>query len=807
MQKRETKSKISSRKSSTIAKKRTPKPKSLKTKTSVVKRKTAQVKEKTQNICPVIGIGASAGGLEALEKYFSNMPSNSGMAFILIQHLSSTQKSIMGELISKYTKMKIFQIKDNIKVAPDSIYIAPPNKYVAILNGRLHLMEPTESHGLRLPIDYFFRSLAEDQSEKANCIVLSGTGTDGTIGLKTIKGEGGMAMVQDIESAKYDGMPRSAIKTGLVDYIMPVEKMPRQLIKYVDHSFFKKTEKADILVPKTIDYLGQIFILLRNQTGHDFSHYKKNTICRRIERRMAIHQISDIKNYVKYIQQNNQELGILFKELLIGVTNFFRDPEAFDSLKNKILPTLLNNKPPSYSIRIWVPGCSTGEEALSIAIIFKELMEKTKQNNNIQIFATDIDINAIETARAGIFPNGIAADVSPVRLKRFFIKEDSTYRVKREIREMIVYAAQDVIKDPPFSKLDLVSCRNLLIYFGAEIQKKILPLFHYTLNHDGYLFLGSSETIGQFSNMYTVIDKKWKIFKRKGIVSYGKAHMGFPIATKADEDEMKYSNRIGNKIKDITLRELSDKILLNKYSPSSVIINDKCDILHFHGKTGKYLEPAPGEARLSILEMAREGLKLQLNTAIRKAIKRKKEIICKDVRVQNNGGYNIINVKVIPILEPASFKGMMIVVFEEVISQKEEKSATAKHRKLTITDERITQLEYELRSTKEYLQTTIEELETSNEELKSTNEELQSSNEELQSTNEELETSKEELQSVNEELVTINAELENKIGELTKSNNDMNNLLTSTEIATIFLDTNLNIVRFTPKTGKIINLI
>ncbi len=744
---------------------------------------------------PVVGIGASAGGLEALEKFFSNMPYDSGIAFVIIMHFDPASKSLMAEILKKYTKMEVFQVEEGMKVEPNRIYIIPPNKDMAILNVMLHLLEPVVRKGIRHPIDFFFRSLADDKRENAICIILSGTGTEGTLGLKAVKGEEGMVMVQDVKSAAYDGMPGSAIATGLADYILPPEKMPQQLLKYVKQFSIKGVRKTDNVIDTT-NSQQKIIILIRDQTGHDFSLYKQSTIVRRIERRINIHQIDNISDYVRYLRENPQEIETLYKDLLIGVTNFFRDPQAFLVLKKEISDLFKNKN----AVRIWVPACSTGEEAYSIAMVCKEYMDETKRDLKVQVFATDVDKTAIETARAGVYPDSIAVDVSHERLQRFFTKNPDTYSIKKEIREMVIFSHQNIIKDPPFSKVDMVSCRNLLIYMGPELQKKLLHLFYYSLNPGGILFLGNSETIGELTDIFSILDRKWKFFKRKGGAT-------IPLM----EDFIHIAPREINEIKIFDLKprgigELTEKILLESYVPSCVIINEKGDILYIHGKTGKYLEPAPGRASLNILEMAREGLKLELKAAIRKVITHKKDILFKDLYVKTNGDVQTINLVVKPIVKPEAMKGLMMVIFEDVQSLKSsrpvKKTYTSKH-----INERAFELEKELKSTKENLQATIEELETSNEELKTTNEEMQSSNEELQSANEELEASKEELQSINEELMTLNAEHQAKIEEFSRAINDMNNLLSSTEIATIFLDNDLHIKGFTPAVTKIINLI
>ena len=446
------------------------------------------------------------------------------MAFVVVQHLDPDHKSILIDLVKRYTKMQVYKVEDGMEVQPNCIYIIPPNRDMAFLNGKLHLLEPSAPRGLRLPIDFFFRSLAQDQHERAICIVLSGTGTDGTLGLKAIKGEGGMAMVQAPESAAYDGMPRSAIATGLVDYVLPPDKMPEQLIAYVQHAFGHRPKPVIAPAPSAGDSLQKVFILLRAQTGHDFSQYKQNTIHRRIERRMAVAQIDRLEDYVRYLRQNPLEVETLFRELLIGVTNFFRDPQAFESLQEHVIPRLFAGKSPGGSVRVWVPGCSTGEEAYSLAILLREYLDELKQNFQVQIFATDIDAEAIEKARAGVYPDSIAADVSPERLARFFAQDGQFLPHQQEHPRLVVFAKQDVLKDPPFSRLDLISCRNLLIYLGGEAQKKILPLFHYALNQDGYLFLGNSETIGEFMDLFAAVDKKWKIYQRKGVVAPRAGH-------------------------------------------------------------------------------------------------------------------------------------------------------------------------------------------------------------------------------------------------------------------------------------------
>ena len=750
---------------------------------------------------PIVGLGASAGGLEALEAFFSHMPPDSGIGFVIIQHLSPKHKSIMGSLLAKDTKMEVLEIKDGIKVQPNHVYLNPPNKNVVIINGTLQLMEPVKTGSINLPIDCFFRSLAEEMGEKAICVILSGTATDGTLGLKAVKGGGGLSMVQDPDSAKYDGMPRSAIATGIVDFILPVEKIPAELVRYVKAPYIGPPKKIIATDDQFGNYIQKIFVMIRSATGHDLSHYKQTTIRRRIERRMAIHQVNRIADYVKYLQQTPPEIDILFKDMLIGVTNFFRDPAAFEVLKKQVLPALIKNKRPDSSIRIWSVGCSTGEEAYSMAILFSEAMEMLKQHFNIQIFASDIDAQAIDYARLGVYPDSIAADVPQERLNQYFIKEDNSYTLRKQIRDMIVFAVQNVIKDPPFSKIDFVSCRNLLIYMDNELQKKVLPLYHYTLNPDGILFLGTSETIGEFTNLFQPLDSKQKIFKRKEFfleraVDYpGMPFYHGPRLDTSDDKKVPV---------EIDVQNVAEKVILENFALPGVLVNQKYEIVHFMGKTDRYLEPPVGKASFNILSMAREGLRFKLGSALHNAVRQKRPTMYKALRIKYSGEFRTIDLTVRPLVEFAAKPGYLLVMFDDKTPHE---ISVGKNGEKDATDPVIVSLEHELESTKEHLQTTIEEMETSNEELKSTNEELQSVNEELQSTNEELETSKEELQSTNEELVTVNTELQNKVDELSQMNNDINNLLGSTEIGTIFLDTRLNIKRFTPATTKLFNLI
>ncbi len=749
------------------------------------------------------------------------MPTDSdpGMAFVLVQHLAPDHKSILTDLIQRYTRMQVYEVEEGMVVNPNCTYIIPPNHDMALMNGTLHLMEPSAPRGQRLPIDFFFRSLGQDQGERAIGIVLSGTGSDGTMGIRAIKGGGGMVMAQDPASTEYDGMPRSAIATGLVDFELPPAKMPAQIIAYAAHAFSKLSRPLTATSPKFESALKKIFILLRAQTGHDFSQYKPSTIHRRIERRMAVHQTATMEEYAKYLQHDPAEVEILFRDLLIGVTNFFRDPEAFKAFAEEVVPKLFADKPPGFILRIWSPGCSTGEEAYSIAIALQEHMGVLKQNFQVQIFATDIDSQAIAIARTGIYPASITADVSPERLSRFFTAEPGggAYRVNKVIRDMLVFSEQSVIKDPPFSKLDLISCRNLLIYWGGELQKKVIPLFHYALNPGGFLFLGTSETVGEFCDLFSTLDRKAKLYQRKEDVlgAHRKALGQFlPSMTTMDAAFSKTGGRTLEPEK-LPLRELTEQALLQQIAPVAALITGEGVILYLHGRTGLYLEPAPGEVGVqNILKMAREGLRRELSTALYKAKGANETVRSLGLHVKTNGDFTTVNLTVHPIkIDPGTGHEtpLFLVILERVPSPAPERPGVGTGKGADCAevdvDARIAELKQELRAKEEYLQTSNEELETSNEELKSSNEEMQSVNEELQSTNEELETSKEELQSVNEELATVNAELQTKVTDLSRANNDMSNLLAGTGIATVFVDHQMHIMRFTPAATKIINLI
>ena len=750
----------------------------------------------------VVGIGASAGGLEALEQFLGRVPAGSGMAFVIVQHLDPTHKGIMPELLQRATGMKVLQVKDRTKVRPDHVYVIPPNKDMSILHGFLHLLEPAAPRGLRLPIDFFLRSLAQDQQEQSIGVILSGMGSDGTLGLRAIKEKAGVVLVQEPATAKFDGMPRSAIDAGLADIVAPVEELPGKILAYLQRTpLMARTEAA--LADKTQSAVEKAVILLRVHTGHDFSLYKSNTLYRRIERRMGIHQITKMPAYVRYLQENPQELELLFRELLIGVTSFFRDPAAWEQLREPAIPALLANRTPGHALRALVPGCATGEEAYSLAMVFKEAAESAKGNFALQIFATDLDRDAIDKARQGVFPHNITADVSPERLSRFFAKDEHGYRVRKEIREMVIFAPQNLIMDPTFTKLDILSCRNLLIYLAPEVQKKLMPLFHYSLSAGGILFLGSAETIGVATDLFAPVSGKFRLFRRAES-SLRPEPIEFPSSFSSAAPSGPEARPTAKP--PLSLQSLADQLVLQRYAPPAVLVNDKGDIFYVSGHTGKYLEPAAGKANWNLFAMAREGLRYELSGAFQKALRQKESVALHGLNVGTNGGEQGVDVTLQQLDEPGPLQGLVIIIFTDVAAPVTAKAAGRAPKPHARTG-RMAELEQELMQVRAEGRATHEEMQTSQEEFRSANEELQSTNEELQSTNEELTTSKEEMQSMNEELQTLNTELQAKVDELSRVSNDMKNLLNSTDIATLFLDNRLNVRRFTPQATKIIKLI
>ncbi len=783
---------------------------------------TSSAPPETVKDFPIVGIGASAGGLEALELFLGHVPPDSGLAYIVVQHLDPSRKGILVELLQRATPLPVREVTDRMRVKPNHVYVIPPNCDLSILHGVLHLLAPSAPRGLRLPIDFFFRALAADQQERSAGLILSGMGSDGTLGLRAIKEHAGAVFVQDPDSAKFDGMPRSAIDDGLADVVAPAEVLAERIVGYFRHVPLLDVSAASTVADKDQSGLEKVVLILRAQTGHDFSLYKKSTLYRRIERRMGLHHLARIADYVRYLRENPQESALLFKELLIGVTSFFRDPDAWEQLKTEVFPALFAAHPKGGLLRAWTTACSTGEEAYSLAIVFREALDELQLHDPsaphyaLQVFATDLDPEAIERARGGTYPASIVADVSEARLRRFFVQDERGYRVSKEIREMLIFAPQNLVMDPPFTKLDLLTCRNLLIYLETELQKKLLPLFHYSLNPGGVLMLGTSETVGAASDLFSALPGKSRLYRRHGAMhdarpvefptAFGTRHVGTADASAPALAPLVSAN---------SLQSLTEALLLQRFTPAAVLANAQGDIVFISGKVGKYLEPAAGKVNHNLFAMAREGLAGALNAAFSRAVRQDCVVTLNDVSVGTNGGTQRVDVTVQPLSTPAALDGMVLVVFTDLPAMPVEAIAKrasggikgGKTEKLNDHDTQVAALVQELHQAHGALQTNREEVQSSQEELRSTNEELQSTNEELQSTNEELTTSKEEMQSMNEELQTVNHELQAKLDELSQASDDMKNLLNSTDIATLFLDGELRVRRFTTKAASIIKLI
>lgn len=751
---------------------------------------------------PIIGIGASAGGLDALEQFFHNISPDCGIAFVLVQHLDPDDHGMFVELLQRSTSMPVLQIEDGMAVAAGQIHVIPPRQELSILHGRLFLLEPNATHGLRQPIDFFLRSLAEDQQERGIGVILSGMGSDGTLGLRAIKEKGGVTFVQNPAQARFDGMPRSAVEAGQADCVAAAGELPACLTAYLRNLPDKATQadRPDSIAMERSS-IDKVVLLLRSHTGHDFSLYKRNTINRRIERRMGLHQLTSQADYVRYLRENPQEVDLLFKELLIGVTRFFRDQELWQQLKSEVIPTLLSCHSDKAVLRAWIAGCSTGEEAYSLAIVFREALSEMQPAAHcaLQIFATDLDQAAIERARAGVYPAEISADVSPERLQRFFVPKENGYRISTEIREMVVFAPHNLVMDPPFTKLELLSCRNLLIYLEPELQKKLLRLFHYSLRPGGFLVLGSAETVGDAVELFSVLPGRNRLFRRAARQSSIGLTSLPSIATGSRLSNNEKMTLPSTPFSAPNLQMLIDAILLQHYCPAAVLTSEKGDIVYISGKTGRYLEPAAGKANLNIFAMAREGLGGELGAAFAKAARDRTAVRVRSLAVGNDGGHQHVDLTVQPLAEPEALKDMMLVVFSEAFPpdqlRTEDRIAdTAEHRsRLNTIAEELKRCQDELHFTRAQMQ--------------SSQEELRSANEELQSINEELTTSKEEMQSMNEELRTVNDELQAKVEKLSRVSDDMNNLLNSTHIATLFLDEELKVRSFTNQTSSIIKLI
>lgn len=770
-------------------------------KTEPVQTGTSNHQEASKDaLCPIVGIGASAGGIAALQKFFPKVAPDSGLAYVVIQHLDAEHESALADIIQRCAKVKTETVKDETAVEANRIYVIPPGTSLTVKNCRMHLAKMSGTRSKRTPIDDFLISLAEDQGENAAGVILSGTGSDGTLGLRAIKEHGGLTLAQ--ESAEYDGMMRSAVHTGLVDMVLAAEEMAEKLVEYFRRTVRFGEESKPNASRHDYDHLTQIAAILRARTGHDFSGYKHNTIQRRIQRRMQVLQIDDPADFHERLRQEPQQVDFLFQDLLIGVTSFFRDPEAFEALEHSVVPKLFENRKPDESVRVWVPGCATGEEAYSIAMLLREHSPKGAAAPKLQVFATDIDERALEVARAGRYPAAIAQDVSPKRLREFFSREDGTYRISADLRESVLFSAHNLLRDPPFSRLDLITCRNLLIYLGSDLQEKVIPIFHYALRNDGCLFLGSSENVTRHQRLFATIDKPNRIFqKRQGS---GVKLPQFPLASLA-----KPASPRGAEPRSFAgaLQGQAERILLERYSPAYVVINAAGEVLHTSAGTGKYLELAPGVPDHNIFTMARRGLRMDLRAAVHKAVSTGQASVQNNINIGTNGGRQTITLFVQPMRPEGASDPVYMLVFRDLGGIRPDADSEETHTTEDVESANVSQLEKELRETRERLQITTEELESSNEELKSSNEELSSINEELQSSNEELETSKEELQSINEELQTVNSELNMRVDELSRANNDIANLLESTQIATVFLDRDLCIQSFTPAARDLFHLV
>ena len=762
-------------------------------------------------VFPIVGIGASAGGLVALEQFLSHVPLDSGMAYVVVQHLDPHREGMLVELLQRSTRLPVLQVQDLATVEPNHVYVIPPGFDLTLLNGVLHLLSMSEPRTLHLPIDLFFKSLADDRQQNSIGVILSGMGSDGTLGLRAIRLAAGACFVQAPASAQFDSMPRSAIDAGVADVVAPAEELPQKIVAYVGRvQVVTLAEDQALADQKSADagFLDKVIVLLRTQVGHDFSLYKKSTISRRIERRMGLHQLTRIEDYLRYLRENLNESVLLFNELLIGVTSFFRDALVWEQLKTVVIPALLSSYPGGAVLRAWTPGCATGEEAYSLAMVFKEVLESVKpsQTYSLQIFASDLDKDAVAVGRAGIYARSTMADMSENRLTRFFVEDAGGYRVCNEIREMVVFAEQNLIVDPPFTKLDLLSCRNLLIYLETELQAKLMQLFHYSLNPGGVLVLGTAESIGSAVNLFAPLDGKSRVFRRLDTVART-LPLGFPAAF--SNAQARFANAAlanGHLPPAPNYQAAVEKLVLTCYAPAAVLVTDQGDMLYLSGKTGNYLEPAIGKPSLNLFAMAREGVHQALSEAFYRAMRARSEVRLKKIRINVNGLKQYVDVVVHPLDEPAELRGMALIVFNDVPAPQPRKARLNGNAVLG-DGARLETLVQELQQSREEAKSTREEMQTSQEELKSTNEELQSANEELQSTNEELTTSKEEMQSMNEELQTVNHELQAKVSELSRASNDMKNLLESTEIATLFLDELLNVRRFTPQATRLIKLI
>ncbi|MEX2131811.1 MAG: chemotaxis protein CheB [Pseudohongiellaceae bacterium] len=750
----------------------------------------------------IVGIGASAGGLAALEQFLEQTPPDTGMAWIVVQHLDPTHKALLPELLQRVTRMPVSEVTQGIRIKGNHVYVIPPNTELSVVNSSLNLAKPAELRGMRLPINILFSSLASYCGEHAIAVILSGMGSDGTLGAQAIKAAGGLSVVQEPTSAQFDSMPKSVIAAGCADIIAPAAELPARILAFVK----QLPNRTDIQEAAEDDAptapLQKIMLHLQRRTRHDFSLYKTSTLLRRIERRMAIHSLPSLARYAGFLGRNDQEVDLLFKELLIGVTSFFRDPAVWNHLAKNTLPELLTRRTATPALRVWSIGCSTGEEAYSLAMVFTEVCERQPEfrDFSLQIFASDLSSDAITIARQGHFPPAIKENISPARLAQFFTQHDTYYQINQNIRDMVLFARHDVALNPPFTRLDMIVCRNLLIYFDPMLQRRLLPLFHYSLRPDGILLLGSSETIGRFHDLFVPVKTKLRIYRRQNDVATAGRNLPVqsfpPLSRLAKESQVSKSKNFAPATEN--LQAAADHVLLQVYAPAAVVVNRDGDIVYISGRTGKYLEPAAGKATWNFHAMVREGLRAQLATALKQSALQTSPLQLHGLRVTAQEDSRLVDVTVQALQEPAALQGMTMIVFRDLVAAPAGPPDSAR-----TGDSSYTAIRQQFQ---DEIQALRDESRSTGEELQSTNEELQSTNEELQSANEELTTSREEMQSMNEELQTINSELQSKLDDLALAQNDLQNTLNSVEIAILFLDQKLNVRRFTDRVAKIFSL-
>lgn len=762
----------------------------------------------------IVGVGASAGGLEAFSALLGALPQFPGLALILVQHLAPQHESALPALLGATTRLPVLQATEGMRVEPNHVYVIPPNVQMGIADDVLHLMPRPQDNSQYVPIDFFLRSLADSAQERAIGVILSGTASDGAVGIRDIKSVGGITLAQDPVSAKYDGMPRAAIATGMVDLVLPPDRLAAELVEIARHPYLRRPphppiEEAGAEAEGTSllrgEQMQRIFALLRASSGVDFRHYKLPTIERRLQRRMVLHKLTHIDQYLKHLQDHPGEVQALHQDLLIHVTRFFREPDSFSALADHIFPDVIERQNGDNPIRVWIAGCSSGEEAYSVAIALLESLGDRMNSIPIQVFATDVSDHAIEHARNGTYPESIVVDVSPERLRRFFTKVDGGYRITKIVRDLCIFARQDLARDPPFSKLDLVVCRNVLIYMTSVLQNRLLTIFHYALKPNGYLMLGHAETVGSMSELFSVEEKRHRIYKKKA------ADATLPAMSFHAErlPSVTTTRKRTESAADHSAQHEADRIAIDRYAPPGVIVDEDLQIVQFRGQTGLFLEPAPGDPSMSLLKMAREGLLHGLRTAFHAARKSGTAVRKDNLKVKQNGSWKDVGVEVVPLA--TSGRAHFLILFHSAEAPPSVPApATPARRPVRGTkqdDDRVRRLESELAASREYLQSIIQEVEAANEELQSANEEILSSNEELQSTNEELDTAKEELQSTNEELNTLNEELHGRNAELSRANSDLVNLLGSIQIAIVIVASDLRIRRFTPMAERFLNLI